>query len=239
MRWTDYAGVLFDLDGVLTPTALVHMRAWQHLFDKFLGSWEGPGDTSPYADADYFAHVDGKPRFDGVRDLLTARGIELPEGEPDDPPSARTVCGLGNRKNVVFNQTLDAEGISPYPGSVRVLDHLAEHGIAMAVVSSSVNATHVLERAGIRDRFPVVVGGDVATREHLPGKPRPDTYAYAAGQLGLPTGSCVVVEDAVSGVQAGAAGSFGLVLGVDRGAGAQTLLDGGADEVVEDLADTL
>lgn len=239
MRWTDYSGVLFDLDGVLTPTALVHMRAWDHLFNDFLRSWDGPGDTGRYTEQDYFDHVDGKPRYDGVRDFLTSRRISLPDGDPQDPPTADTVCGLGNRKNEAFNATLEAEGITAYEGSVRLLDHLDAAGVAMAVVSSSVNAEHVLTTAGIRDRFPVVVGGDVASRENLPGKPRPDTYTYAAHRLGLDTTTCVVVEDAVSGVRAGAAGDFGLVLGVDRGAGRRALLDGGADEVVSDLADTL
>lgn len=239
VRWSDYSGVLFDLDGVLTPTALVHQHAWAALFTDFLESWEGPGDTRPYTDQDYFDHVDGKPRFDGVRDFLTSRGIELPEGEDDADVSEESVRGLGNRKNEAFNAALATEGITAYAGSLRLLDHLEAEGVAMAVVSSSVNAEQVLRTAGIRARFPVVVGGDVAAREGLPGKPRPDTYAYAAERLGVPSTACVVVEDAVSGVRAGAAGDFGLVLGVDRGAGRQALLDGGADEVVEDLADTL
>lgn len=227
---------LFDLDGVLTPTAEVHMRAWAEMFNSFLA---GRGLTEPYTDADYFAYVDGKPRYDGVRSFLASRGITLPEGEPTDPPEAETVCGLGNRKNGAFSAVLARDGVAPYPGSVRLLDHLAARGVAMAVVSSSQNAPMVLRAAGLDGRFDIVVDGKLARAERLPGKPAPDTYLYAADALGVPKERAVVFEDAVSGVQAGRAGAFGLVVGVDRGVGAQTLIDEGADLVVADLEELL
>jgi beta-phosphoglucomutase family hydrolase len=236
VAWRDHEAVLFDLDGVLTPTALVHMRAWAEMFDAFLESWQGPAaDTSPYSDADYFAHVDGKPRYDGVRDFLVSRGIRLPEGTPDDPADAPTVCGLGNRKNDAFNAVLERDGVSPYPGSVALLDVLRDLGMPLAVVSSSANAPAVLEAAGLADRFTTVVDGRVAGELGLRGKPAPDTFVHAAHACGSTPARSVVVEDAVSGVRAGAAGDFGLVIGVDRGAGVEVLTGAGADVVVADL----
>jgi beta-phosphoglucomutase family hydrolase len=235
--WQEYDAVLFDLDGVITPTAEVHMRAWSEMFNAFLSSYAGSGDTSPYTDEDYFAHVDGKPRYDGVRDLLASRGIELPEGAPDDPPSAETVCGLGNRKNDAFNEVLARDGVAAYPGSVRLLDHLAALGIPLGVVSSSANAPAVLAAAGVADRFACVVSGAVATERGLKGKPAPDTFLHAAGELGASAARAVVLEDAVSGVRAGAAGGFAVVVGVDRGAGHAALADAGATVVVSDLAE--
>jgi beta-phosphoglucomutase family hydrolase len=236
VAWHEHDAVLFDLDGVLTPTAEVHMRAWADMFDGFLRAWDGPaGDTSPYTDADYFAHVDGKPRYDGVRDFLTARGIRLPEGDPSDPPDAQTVCGLGNRKNDAFNVVLERDGVAPFPGSVALLDALRELGMPLAVVSSSANAPAVLAAAGIEDRFDTVVDGRVAGELGLAGKPAPDTFVHAARACGTTPDRAVVVEDAVSGVRAGAAGRFGLVIGVDRGAGVDVLRGAGADVVVADL----
>jgi beta-phosphoglucomutase family hydrolase len=237
VTWQDYDAVLFDLDGVVTPTAEVHMRAWSDMFNAFLESYTGAGDTSAYTDSDYFAHVDGKPRYDGVRDFLSSRGIQLPEGTPEDPPSADTVGGLGNRKNDAFNAVLERDGVEAYPGSVLLLDHLRDLGIPLAVVSSSANAPAVLEAAGVADRFRTVVSGAVATRLGLAGKPAPDTFLHAAEELGAPPAKAVVLEDAVSGVRAGAAGKFGLVIGVDRGAGHETLRNAGADVVVSDLAE--
>jgi len=228
--------VLFDLDGVLTPTAEVHMRAWSEMFNDFLGSYSGDGDTAPYTDADYFAHVDGKPRFDGVRDFLASRHLDVPEGTPDDAPDQETVGGLGNRKNDAFNKVLDRDGVEPYPGSLALLDHLRDLGLPLAVVSSSANAPAVLEVAGIADRFDTVVDGKVATEKGIPGKPAPDTFQHAAAALGVAVADAVVLEDAVSGVKAGVAGGFGLVIGVDRGAG-DALRDAGATLVVSDLAE--
>ncbi len=172
-----------------------------------------------------------------MRDLLTARGIRLPDGDPTDPPEADTVCGLGNRKNDAFNVVLERDGVVAYPGSVALLDLLREMRMPLAVVSSSANAPAVLAAAGLADRFVTVVDGRVATALGLPGKPAPDTFVHAATECGTVPARSVVVEDAVSGVRAGAAGAFGLVIGVDRGAGADVLTAAGADLVVPDLGD--
>ncbi|MFC8923936.1 HAD family hydrolase [Cellulosimicrobium sp. NPDC057127] len=225
--------VLFDLDGVLTPTAALHMRAWERLFAPFSTARA----LAPYTDADYFAHIDGKPRYDGVATFLASRGVELPWGEPSDAPGEGTVCALGNRKDEIVNRMFVEEGIEPYPGSVRFLDAVTAAGVAVAVVSSSRNTPTVLEAAGLAARFEVVVDGNVAAREHIAGKPAPDTYLRAAELLGVPAAEAVVVEDALSGVQAGAAGDFGLVIGVDRGVGADALREHGADVVVPDLGE--
>jgi beta-phosphoglucomutase family hydrolase len=236
MDLNDYDAVLFDLDGVITPTAEVHMRAWASMFNAFLAA---RGVAEPYTDQDYFDHVDGKPRYDGVRDFLASRDVVLPEGTPDDAPGEETVCGLGNRKNAAFGEVLRQEGVEAYPGSVRLLDALRERGTRMAIVSSSRNAPDVLAAAGVADYFPVVVHGGVAVERGLAGKPAPDTYQEAARELGVADSASVVVEDAMSGVAAGAAGDFGLVVGVDRGAGVEALLAAGADVVVADLAELL
>ena len=231
VNWTDHDAVLLDLDGVITPTAEVHMRAWADMFNAFLGSYDGAAtDRSPYTEADYFAHVDGKPRYDGVRDFLTSRGIELSE---------ERVRELGDRKNEAFNAVLARDGVEAYPGSVALLDHLRELGMPLGVVSSSANAPAVLEAAGLADRFGTVVSGAVATELGLPGKPEPDTFVHAARELRADVARSVVFEDAVSGVRAGAAGGFALVVGVDRGAGVETLTGAGADLVVADLAELL
>lgn len=224
---------LFDLDGVITPTALVHMRAWEQMFTEVL---RAQGVTEPYTDADYFAHIDGRPRYDGVREMLASRGIALPEGSPSDPPEAETVCGLGNRKNDLVLEMIRRDGVQPYPGTVAYLDSLGSEA-RLAVVSSSRNAEEVLTGAGLRDRFETVVDGRVAEAAGLPGKPAPDTYLHAARILGVDAADSVVYEDAVSGVRAGAAGSFGAVIGVDRGAGADALRAAGATDVVADLAE--
>ena len=230
------SAILFDLDGVLTPTAVVHERAWQELFDGFL---KNVPEAQGYRESDYFDHIDGKPRFDGVRDFLASRNIVLPEGPADDDPAHDTVHGLGNRKNKVFNDIVAAGGVKPYEGSVRFIEAALQRGLKLAVVSSSRNAVPVLKAAGLSDYFPVVVDGVVAVSAGLPGKPSPATYEYAAQLLGLPSEKCVVVEDAVSGVQAGSAGSFHSVIGVDRGAGREALLGAGATLVVNDLAELL
>ena len=234
VNWDSYDAFLFDLDGVVTPTAELHMRAWSEMFNAFLAAH---GITEPYTDDDYFAYVDGKPRYDGVRSFLASRGVALPEGDPADAPSDTTVCALGNRKNDVFNAVLERDGIAPYPGSLAFLDALEARGKAKAIVSSSKNARTVLAAAGLADRFEVVVDGVVAVDKGLPGKPAPDMFLFAAQALGVPASKAVVLEDAVSGVAAGAAGAFGLVLGVDRGAGADVLARNGADEVVTDLGE--
>jgi beta-phosphoglucomutase family hydrolase len=223
--------VLFDLDGVLTATAEVHMRAWEQLF----GPWSLEHGVAPYARADYFAHIDGRPRYDGVAAFVASRGVELPWGTPADAPGDGTVCALGNRKDEIVNHMFLEEGIAPYPGSMRFLDDVTAAGARVAVVSSSRNTPTVLAAAGLAERFAVVVDGNVAAREHLRGKPAPDTYARAAELLGVGVAEAAVVEDAVSGVEAGRAGGFGLVVGVDRGVGADALREHGADIVVDDL----
>ncbi|WOF24703.1 HAD hydrolase-like protein [Microbacterium betulae] len=231
---TTYDAVLFDLDGVLTPTAEVHMHAWRAMFEQLFAQWD---IEPPYTDQDYFDHLDGKRRYDGVAALLRSRDVEIPWGEPGDDPSADTVCGIGNRKNVVFSRVLAEEGIAPYPGSIALLDALDRVGTPVAVVSSSKNAQDVLAAAGILDRFPVIVDGLLAERDDLPSKPAPDVFLAGAAQLGVSAGRSAAVEDAVSGVASAAAGRFGLVVGVDRGAGAAALTAAGAHIVVTDLAE--
>ena len=226
--------VLFDLDGVITPTAEKHMQAWNRMFTAYFAE----RGIEPYMDADYFRYIDGKPRVEGIASMLAARGVTLPEGDDDDAADLETVHGLGTRKNVIFRELLD-EGIEAYPGSVAYLDALDAAGIASCVVSSSKNAEAVLTAAGLRDRFEVIVDGLVAAAEQIPGKPRPDTYLRGAELLGVPADRCVVIEDAVSGVQAGAAGGFARVVGVDRGAGREVLLAEGADLVVVDLSELI
>jgi len=229
--------VLFDLDGVLTPTADVHMRAWQQLFVDFLTKRGLTGQ--PYVESDYFDYIDGKPRYDGVLAFLASRGIQLADGEPTDTPDTESVCGLGNRKNEFFSAVLRDDGVEAYPGSVALLDHLHERGTKVAVVSSSRNAPAVLEAAGLADRFDVVVDGEVAAAKGLEGKPSGATYVFGAEQLEAALERTVVIEDAISGVEAGRDGRFGLVVGVDRGVGADRLLASGADIVVTDLAELI
>lgn len=230
--WTKYTAALFDLDGVITPTAKIHMLAWAEMFNTFLAEME---IVEPYTNEDYFAYVDGKPRYDGVRSFLASRGIVLPEGEPGDSPELDTVCGLGNRKNIVFNTVLERDGIAAFPGSLRLIDHLEALGVPMAIVSSSKNARTVLDAAGLLHRFPVIVDGVTAAIEHLPGKPAPDMFLRAAELLGVAPAGAVVIEDAVSGVQAGLAGGF-YTVGVDRGAGEGLA---GAHHIVGDLEELL
>jgi beta-phosphoglucomutase family hydrolase len=228
VEWAAYDAVLFDLDGVLTPTADVHEHAWAELFADY-----------DFTSEDYLAYVDGKPRYDGVQSFLESRGVELPWGSPDDAPGDDTVCAMGNRKNVVFNEVIERDGISPYPGSLDLLALLDRLGVKQAVVSSSKNARTVLAAAGLADRFEHVVDGMTAVEADLAGKPAPDMFLHAARLLGADPSRSVVVEDAVSGVAAGRAGDFALVLGVDRGGNATALVDNGADLVVTDLSETM
>ncbi|MBA3289530.1 MAG: beta-phosphoglucomutase family hydrolase [Acidimicrobiia bacterium] len=236
VSWPSYDAVLFDLDGVITPTADVHERAWRTMFDEFLARHVGDGYT-PCSEQDYLAYIDGRPRFDGVRTFLQARDIDLPEGTAQDAPGYDTVGALGNRKNELFLTVLRRDGISAYPGAQRLLDHLATLGTATAVVSSSRNAVEVLRAAGLLERLPTVVDGVVARDRDLPGKPAPDMFLAACEMLGAAPSSAVVLEDALSGVAAGRAGAFALVVGVDRGAGTDALREAGADLVVGDLGE--
>lgn len=232
---------LFDLDGVLTPTATVHNAAWKQTFDDFLRSRDGDGFTPFDPDADYRTHVDGKPRADGVRDFLASRDIHLPEGDPGDPPDQPagevTVAGLGNRKNAVFAEKLDSDGVQAYPGSRRYLEAARDAGLRRAVVSSSANCRKVVEAAGLTDLLEVRVDGITSRERHLTGKPAPDIFLAAARELGVAADAAAVFEDAQAGVAAGRAGAFGWVVGVDRvgGDNGQSLLDSGADTVVGDL----
>lgn len=224
--------VLFDLDGVLTPTAEVHRAAWRELFAPYLAS----RGAAPYQESDYFEHLDGRQRYDGVAALLASRGLSLPRGAPDDPPEAETVCGLGNRKNAVFQQVLDEEGVAPFAGAVALVDALIAAGVTVAVVSGSRNARTVLAAAGLTARFPLVVGGIEAAELSLASKPAPDAFLHAAAVLGVEPAHAVVIEDAIAGVAAGRAGGFGLIVGVGTDASAPALREAGADIVVADLA---
>ncbi len=233
---------LFDLDGVLTKTATVHAAAWKEMFDGFLrerAKHDGT-DFVPFdAARDYDEYVDGKQRADGVRSFLASRGIELPEGTPDDPPEAETVAGLGNRKNVLVLEMIHTRGVEAYAGSVDFVRAVRAAGLRRAVVSSSANCREVLEAAGIADLFELRVDGIVAAREHLRGKPAPDTFLAGARKLGVEPAEAAVFEDALAGVAAGAAGKFGIVVGVDRTGQADALREHGADIVVSDLAELL
>ncbi len=233
---------LFDLDGVLTQTAVVHAAAWKEMFDGFLRQWgERTGEhLAPFdAGADYDNYVDGKPRADGTRSFLQSRGIQLPEGSPDDEPGKLTIAGLGNLKNEIVLRRIQQDGVKSYPGSVRYLHAVTAAGLHRAVVTSSANCASVLASAGLTGMFDAIVDGVVATQQHLTGKPAPDTYLAAARALGVPAGAAVVYEDALAGVASGRAGHFGYVVGVDRVGQAAALRGSGADVVVSDLAELL
>jgi beta-phosphoglucomutase family hydrolase len=230
---------LFDLDGVLTRTAVVHTAAWKEMFDDFLRKRDGDQFRPFDPVADYDAYVDGRPRADGVRSFLAARGIELPDGSPDDPPERDTVNGLGNRKNRLVLQKIRTDGVEAYPGSVRFAEAVRAAGLRTAVVSSSANCHDVLVAAGIEKLLDVRVDALVATRLGLAGKPSPDTYLQAARELGADPEQAAVFEDALVGMDAGRAGGFGFVVGVDRVGQAAELRRHGADTVVTDLADLL
>jgi beta-phosphoglucomutase family hydrolase len=233
---------LFDLDGVLTQTAKVHAAAWKQMFDDYLRlRAEQRGERFEPFDPvhDYDEYVDGKPRYDGVRSFLASRGIELPEGSPSDPPDAETIDGLGNRKNKIVLRLIHADGVAPYEGSVRYAEAARAAGLRRAVVSSSTNCRDVLRAAGIIDLFEEIVDGNVAEREHLHGKPAPDTFLAGARALSVGPDQAVVFEDALAGVEAGRAGKFGFVVGVDRVGQADALKQHGADVVVRDLDELL
>ncbi len=220
-HWRHYDGVLFDLDGVITPTAEIHAHAWSELFQRY-----------DFTQDHYLEFVDGKPRYDGVRSFLASRGVSLPDGDPTDAPGDDTICAMGNQKNALFNEILGRDGIEPYPGSLATLELLVELGVPSAIVSSSKNAVPVLNAAALADRFGVIIDGIVASDEGLKGKPAPDGYLLGAARLGVDPARTVVVEDATSGVAAGAAGGFAVVIGVDRGAGTDALMAKGATFVV-------
>ena len=235
-------GCLFDLDGVLTKTAKVHDAAWKEMFDDFLRdrSRQTGQPFVPFDPVkDYDEYVDGKPREDGTRAFLASRGIDLPEGGEGDPPEAQTIHGLSNRKNQIVLQRIHTDGVEAYEGSVRYVRAVRDAGLRRAVVSSSANAHDVLAAAGIEDLFETRIDGVVAERDHLRGKPAPDTFLAGARALGLEPPAAAVFEDALAGVAAGRAGGFGCVVGVDRAGQADELRKHGADVVVTDLADLL
>jgi beta-phosphoglucomutase family hydrolase len=233
---------LFDLDGVLTDTASVHRKAWEKMFDAYLRkrAQDGGGDYVAFdPDADYRDYVDGKTRDDGVRSFLASRGIQLPEGSPSDGEEADTVYGLGNRKNALFQTTLETDGVRVFEGSRRYLEAVADAGLKIAVVSSSANTREVLDIAGLSSYVQHRVDGLTIAKEHLKGKPAPDSYLRGAELLDVAAAEAVVFEDALAGVEAGRAGHFGLVVGVDRANQAEALRKHGADVVVADLAELL
>lgn len=233
---------LFDLDGVLTQTALVHNAAWKQTFDAFLRTWSQQHGQPfvPFDPADdYHQYVDGRPRADGVRTFLASRGITLPEGTPDDGPDAETVNGTGNRKNDLVLKKIQEGAVQVYPGSVDYLRAAEAAGLRRAVVSASANCADVVRAAGIADLLEVRVDGVTAREHNLPGKPAPDTFRYGATLLGAAPEQCAVFEDALAGVAAGKAGGFGIVIGVDRVGQAAALRQHGADIVVQDLAELL
>jgi alpha,alpha-trehalase len=236
----EYNAWLFDLDGVVTNTASVHAAAWKSTFDRYLkevsertGKPFEPFEVNP----DYYRYVDGKPRYDGVDSFLRSRGIVLEWGHLNDTPDRETVCGLGNRKNGIFNEVLGLQGVEVFRSSVALIRELRSMGRYVAVVTSSKNCDAVLEAAGIQDLFDARVDGNVAMEKKLAGKPAPETYEEAARMLGVPRKRSVVIEDAISGVRAGRAGSFGLVIGVARDDDPEVLRESGADVVVRDLGE--
>ena len=233
---------LFDLDGVVTKTALVHAAAWKQMFDAFLREYAAETGTEfvPFDQVrEYDRYVDGKPRLDGTRSFLRSRGIELPEGNPDDPPGAHTINGLSTRKNALVLEMIDKMGVEVYDGSVRYIRRVREAGLHTAVVSSSANTVQVLNVAGIADLFDARIDGVIARQRGLAGKPAPDTFLAGAQELGVPPARAAVFEDALAGVAAGRAGHFGLVVGVDRTGQAEELAEHGADIVVQDLEELL
>jgi beta-phosphoglucomutase family hydrolase len=230
---------LFDLDGVLTQTATLHAAAWKEMFDPYLEARAKRGGDAfvPFDSVeDYDRYVDGKPRIDGVRSFLASRGITLPEGSPADPPGAETLVGLGKRKNDLVLELMRTRGVEAYEGSVRYVRAVRDAGLRRAVVSSSRNCREVLAAAGIDDLFEARIDGNVAEEQGLRGKPAPDTFLAAARALELPPSRSAVFEDALAGVEAGRAGNFGFVVGVDRVGQARELREHGADVVVQDLA---
>ncbi|WP_156758681.1 beta-phosphoglucomutase family hydrolase [Actinokineospora pegani] len=229
---------LFDLDGVLTSTAAVHQRAWKATFDAFL-SGRADGDTGEFTPQDYAAHVDGRPRADGVRAFLESRGIHLPEGAPDDPPDAATVNGVGNHKNVDLLRIIDEQGVQSYPASVRYLEAARDAGLRIGVVTSSANGEHVLAVADLARFVEARVDGLTIGELGLKGKPAPDSFLEGAKRLGARPEQAAVFEDALAGVRAGRDGAFGYVVGVDRAGQADALRDNGADIVVTELDELL
>jgi len=230
MKWYDAA--ILDMDGVVTQTATLHAQAWKRMFDTYLQG----RDVAPFdSRADYRAYVDGKPRYDGVRSFLQARGIDLPEGDPNDPPGRGTICGLGNLKNKMFHEVLRQKGVTVYEDTIEQIGNWKQHGLKVAVISSSRNCTEILQTAEVFELFDAKVDGNDIDRLQMQGKPAPDMFLRAAKALSIAPERAIVVEDAIAGVQAGRAGGFGLVVGVVRAPEGDDLRQHGADRVVHDL----
>lgn len=233
-----FEAVIFDMDGVITKTALTHAHAWKKMFDDYLHKREakfGERFVEFTHAVDYLPYVDGKPRYKGVQSFLESRGIHIPFGDPADEPGTETVCGLGNQKNIAFNEVLENEGIEVYPSTVALLYELKAAGIKLGVASSSKNCKLVLERVDLLEIFDVRVDGVVSAELELHGKPEPDIFTTACDIVGVKYKNAIVVEDAVSGVQAGKNGNFGLTLGIARENNRKELEENGADLVVDDL----
>jgi beta-phosphoglucomutase family hydrolase len=228
-------GVIFDLDGVITKTADVHFTAWQRIFIEYLKSKDAPA-TFTYED-DYVPYVDGKPRYSGVQSFLESRGFDIPYGDITDEAGKETICGIGNRKNEVFREVIQQEGVAFYDGTIDFIKELKSDNIRMGVASSSKNCQFILEAVGLAKEFETIVDGVVSHKLGLAGKPEPDIFTTAAKNMGVEPANSVVVEDAISGVKAGKKGNFGLVLGVTRTGDKNALKTNGADIVVEDISE--
>jgi beta-phosphoglucomutase family hydrolase len=237
----DFDAAIFDMDGVITKTAAVHSTAWKRMFNEYLkiraASHHEPFKEFTHA-YDYLTYVDGRPRYKGVEAFLNSRGINLPLGSPDDLPGTETICGLGNRKNVLFNQVLESEGVNLFDSTIALIEEMRQCGIKVGLATSSKNSAVVLNKTGTAHLFATVVDGVVSAKLGLKGKPEPDIFTTASANLGVPCARAIVVEDAVSGIQAGAKGGFAAVIGVARENNARELRDHGADLVVTDLGDT-
>ena len=236
----NFDAVIFDMDGVITQTAEVHSLAWKKMFDEYLHFREKelgePFREFTHAD-DYLSFVDGRPRYKGVETFLDSRGIQIPFGKPEDEPGKETVCGLGNRKNELFNKMLEADGVGVYDSTIKLIKELLEKGVKVGVATSSKNCALILKKTGIADLFETRVDGIVSAELGLKGKPEPDIFTTATDNLGVKHHRAIIVEDAVSGVQAGRKGHFGLIIGVARDNNAHELKTNGADYVVEDLSE--
>lgn len=237
----NFGAAIFDMDGVVTKTASVHSLAWKNMFDEYLRHRERT-HGEPFREfthaADYIAYVDGRPRYKGVGTFLTSRGIAIPYGTPDDEPPKETICGLGNRKNEFFNRLVEEGGVNLYDSTLKLIEELRVHGVRVGLATSSKNGDYVLKKAGILHLFETRVDGIVSAQLGLRGKPEPDIFTAACFNLCVTPDRSVVIEDAVSGVQAGMKGTFALVIGIARENNADELKANGADVVVEDLAET-